>query len=94
MIPIIFNVYKRRCNPCSEHTSLRSVIAVRFMASEREWLPQTAEKYSREDARREEQDSPTDPGSAAVIESLLYIKGKPPEKTDDLVIFSEVCCML
>ena len=63
------------------------------MASEREWLPQTAEKYSREDARREEQDSPTDPGAAAVIESLLYIKGKPPEKTDDLVIFSEVCCM-
>lgn len=55
-----FNVYKRRCTPCSEHISRKSVIAARFTASEREWLQQTAEKCLKEDARREEQDLPTE----------------------------------
>lgn len=83
-----FNRDKRRCNPCSEHTSLKSVIAVRFMASEREWLPQTAEKCSREDARREEQDSPTN-----LMQPQSNHSFNLRENLRKRQIFSEVCCM-
>ena len=44
--------------PCLEHTSLRKDTERKNMASEREWLPLTAEKFSREDALRAEQDLP------------------------------------
>ena len=44
----------RRCIECSEHISPRNVRERWSMALEREWLPQTAEKFSREDAQKAE----------------------------------------
>ena len=44
--------------PCLEHISLRKDTERKNMASEREWLLQTVERFSREDALRAEQDLP------------------------------------
>jgi len=44
--------------PCLEHISPRKDTEKRSTASEREWLPLTAERFSREDVPKAEQDSP------------------------------------
>ncbi len=45
-------------NRCLEHISPKRDTEKLNTASEREWLPLTAERYSREDVPRVEQDSP------------------------------------
>jgi hypothetical protein len=45
---------------CSEHISPRKDTEKWNTASEREWLPPTAEKFSKEGAQRAEQDLPID----------------------------------
>ena len=49
-----FHKRVRRCIECSEHISLRNARERWSMALEREWLLQTVEKFSREDAQRAE----------------------------------------
>ena len=48
---------RQEVQTCLEHTNLKRDREARFTASEREWLPLTAERFSREDALRAEQDS-------------------------------------
>jgi len=43
---------------CSEHISPKRSTDRKNTASEREWLPLTAERFSREDALKAEQDLP------------------------------------
>lgn len=67
---------------CSELISLKSVSAKRSTASEREWLPQTAEKFYRQDAEKAESSLPIKILKSVVVFSenrdfrRLYHQGK------------------
>ena len=56
-IKLMFLISTGGVIPCLEHISLRKDTEKRNTALEREWLPLTVERFSREDALKAEQDS-------------------------------------